>query len=582
MRTIWPYTDGECWDQAFASHLVSGQLWPHSPITKRIRCDDPSWFARMLDDDGAVVVLHGEVTSRSGIASAFARHIRELPWALVIITSDECTTLRGEIFRGDNVAVWQCHPSPSSHVDRRMLIGYRSGTRTALELCSREPLVLRKLWGFGGQAQNVQRQLMAQAMAGRSDGDLLITEGFGQGRPQVEHLRALSQVAIALCPIGNQTPDCLRHYEALEAGCLPIADRNGIAYQSKDGFWVDALGREPFPCVSDWREAPRIVDSYAANPVQLQRDANRATAWWIGYKRETAKAFEATTTVLGQRASVQRFVPKRPPVTVLIPTSSIPAHPSTELIRECIARTRAYPEMADADVIIMFDGIHDNHAYRAAEYEEYKRQMIDLCSWSSELRGCLPLVFDAHSHQSGMTKRALQLVDTPLIFFQEHDTYPLHDIDWNGLFAAFEQPHNVNQIQLHIDGRILPEHRYLMIDNDPQQIGSVRLIRHRKWSQRPHLARTSWYRQLMAEYFGQNARTMIEDVINGALCTRVGGRIDTWKKWGTWIYHPDDPIHGILRSGTRDGRDGESKIPLVVEYDGETPKGAPHPGLKVW
>lgn len=573
-RLVWPWRSKGNWDHGMLIRYGLGDLWPGTG-----GCRDELDFS-IADGHGVVVGFSaGYARSEPARLEEFRQFLRTVPWALILHLSDEALDFDAEILREDKVKLWVQCARPGRTGDRALLLGWPYDTRELMlweptQNAMKVPLAERpQRWTFAGQVNHDQRRVLAYEISQRTDGDLFVSRGFSQGRPPKAHLLSLAQGAVACCPSGYHTPDTFRLYEALEAGCLPICDRKAPRWGSDLSYWNISLGFEPFPCVDSWSEVHGLLDKYE-DPVALQHDANRATAWWQGYKRSFAVGLDDESSLL--RGARPR---SRHDVTVVMPTSSIPSHPDTSIIEEAIRRTRAYPELRDAEVIVMVDGLHPDHQHRAGAYEEYKRRLIHLCAWHPDFRGVLPLVFSEHTHQANMTRRALQMVRSPLVFFQEHDTYPVHEIDWSGLIKVVAQRGDVNQVQLHIDERISDEHRYLMIDGGaPRQVGPVTMARHRKWSQRPHLAKTQWYRDRIAEFFGVHAKTMIEDVLHGCLENRVGRGIDPWEKWGTWIYAPEGAAHGILRSATTDGRGGEPKLPMLVEYDGATPDGAPAPG----
>lgn len=564
MRFLWPNKARGFWDHGLLTQAQEGKLWPSiGPFEEVFDVKD------LAQGEGAVLVVPGPWIGRHGI-DGLADIVNKLPWCLVIQTSDEENRYDLSRFQHKLNWVWVQTPRPDGpgH-DRKFLLGPQHDTHEVIRSKGRICLAERKnRWAFGGQVNNRHREQCIGELRKRSDGDLLVTPGFSLGKPREQHLQTLLDSAIAPCPSGNFTPDTFRLYEAIEAGCLPICDRRAPVWPDRSSYWRLVLGQEPFPTVDNWAELPALIDKYNAQPAMAQQHANKANAWWQGYKWQFALSLMEDAKGLAGEPTPNS------PVTVLMPTSSIPAHPSTDMLEYAIRQTRSYQALKDAEVIIMIDGLHENHRHREAAYEEYKRRLLDLCSFHSDFRGCLPLVFDEHMHQSGMLRRALELVQTPLVFYQEHDTFPVNQIDFDGLIKATLSD-EVNVVTLHIFPHVFPEHRYLMMDESPRDVCGVPLLRHQKWSQRPHLAKTGWYRRILPQFFGLNARTMIEDVLYGVIHTGVSQNPTTWERWKLWMYHPNDTATGILRSSTSDGRAGEPKLPMKFAYDGDTPPGAP-------
>lgn len=262
------------------------------------------------------------------------------------------------------------------------------------------------------------------------------------------------------------------------------------------------------------------------------------------------------------------------PVTVLVPTSTIPSHPSMDRVEELVRRVRAYPAMTDAPILFMVDGLRPEQAERAATYEEYKRRLVARCNWDREWRGCYTLVFDAFEHCACMTRKALGLVRSPLVFYLEHDMWPTGTIPWSAMFKALQQP-GVNSIRLSMIDEIPPGHRHLYPGyRVPVEVCDVPLLKTWQWSQQPHLARTQWYQELMDTYFGWESRTGIEEVLYCAMVNRIMQGIDSEATWGVWVYGPEG---SLVRCETRDGRQGDSKFTRWIRYDGETPTWAPAP-----
>jgi hypothetical protein len=580
-RVLWPYASKGNWDHGLAMALFERWLWPTPAVFEEHNGPRESETLRHYDD-GAVVVLSG--TTMVDHSTDFARRVLDrLPWALVLHLSDEGQRWDSAKWRNANVKTWVQCPRPTARGpvavdgDRLILQGWQVDTRELLRGASKRPVSERNLWAFRGQSFHPKREEAVAELEKRKDGKLTVTGGFSQGVPRPEYLAELAESAIAPCPSGPCTPDTFRLYEAIEAGCVPVCDRRAPLYEGHGNYWLTAIGEEPFPCVDHWSEFHAIADRFRQSPtVEMQRDANKAGAWWLKYQRELAYALLDDVRVLG---GTQGHATKNVHgITVIIPTSPIPAHPSTAMIEDTVRRIRAYPELADAEILIQVDGIHpDDAEHYSALYEEYKRRLIMLARTDPGWRGVLPIVFDERLHQAEMMRRTLDLVRTPLVFYVEADTHPVNPIDVAGIARALAEP-QVNMVRLHIQEGVDPEHRYMYLDDSPRDVAGVPLLRNWQWSQRPHFARTEWYRKVIAEHFDRRARCFIEDVMWGVV-DAIRGQA-AWERFGIWTYSPQGGPQGYLRSGHADGRGGLPKRPQTFAYDGETPPGAPAPGTR--
>ena len=266
------------------------------------------------------------------------------------------------------------------------------------------------------------------------------------------------------------------------------------------------------------------------------------SAWWMAEKRRFVKNLERDLTELGQKKT-------RASTTVLMPTSPIPSHPSTAMIEETIESIHA--NLGDVETIIMCDGVRPEQADREDDYAEYLRRLTVLCQrrWTN----VLPVVFDTFQHQANMTRAALELVDTPTVLFVEHDTPLVTDepIDWQGCFRSLNA-NELDVIRFHFEARIPDAHRHLMRDTVPLK-GQIPYLRTTQWSQRPHLARTDYYRKIIDEFFPSTSRTMIEDRMHG-ICQN-----QPWVRNRIGIYAPGK---NLKRSLNLDGRGDDPKYEM--------------------
>lgn len=237
-------------------------------------------------------------------------------------------------------------------------------------------------------------------------------------------------------------------------------------------------------------------------------------------------------------------------LTVIIPTSPIPSHPSTVILDETIANIRKY---TDANIVIMFDGIHGSMQSRTKEYLEYRSLVANKYYFDESISLSF---FPSHEHQTGMTRKLLDtFVDTPLIMFCEHDTSPIGDIPFQQLCDFVEHANEINYLRFNIFDKIPLEHDYLMLDKQPVIVDDVPITRTIQWSQRPHIAKTEWYRKVLAENFQEGFKGMIEDVMHSVVQ-------ESYKKhkkdlFGLAIYTPPG---NQLRSYHADGRGSDDKI----------------------
>ena len=246
-------------------------------------------------------------------------------------------------------------------------------------------------------------------------------------------------------------------------------------------------------------------------------------------------------------------------ITVLIPTSPIPSHPSTTVIEKAISSVRQH--LPDARILVMIDGVREEQKHYHEKYLEYIKNLVGM-SIFREKNICL-MPFMEFMHQAAMTRKALEMVETPQILFVEHDTFFLDGlpIDFDGISKVIEAGH-ANMVGFHCQWEpwVIPEHEHLMLDKERAYFEGVPMIRTWQWSQRPHVASADFYRMFLRNYFSKNCRTMIEDRMHEiVLGTRVALGDEGWNQWKLMYYAPEGSIR---RTWTVDGRGADPKFPM--------------------
>ena len=378
-------------------------------------------------------------------------------------------------------------------------------------------------WYFAGQINHSRRRLMAGVL-NAYDADhnkFFPTAGFAQGAQPWHYFENMSRTCAVPCPPGNETQDSFRVYEALESGAVPIVDR--FSAQGNGDYWSRLFPHAPFPVIDSYEQLP-----FAIEKAQSKSYRNTVFAWWIAEKMKWRQQFKEA---LGIREAL----------TIVVPTSPIKSHPSTEIIDQTIASIRHHTMQ---DIIITIDGIRPEQEHLREAYEEYVSRLLWKCNF--EYENVMPLVFKQHVHQSGMMKQALEYVKTPLVMYVEHDTPLVTDeqIDWAFISKTLLRA-DANVVRFHYEAFIPEEHKYLLVPDKNIPFLSAT----KQWSQRPHVARTDFYKEIM-RFFSPESNCFIEDRIYGQC---VEGNWDDWK---LFIYTPPG---SIKRSLNLDGRGGDVK-----------------------
>ena len=211
-------------------------------------------------------------------------------------------------------------------------------------------------------------------------------------------------------------------------------------------------------------------------------------------------------------------------ITVVIPTSPVPCHPSTEIIEEVIHSIRR--QLPDAPIIIACDGVRPELEHRREQYKEYVLQLAHI----KDAGQLVCYIFEQHMHQAGLLKAVIDDIKTPLLFFCEHDT-PIDDkpIDWEAIESLLLDG-DANTVRLYWHETIHPEHVHLM--RKPFLYHGVEFVPTTQWSSWPHISRVDFYKRILIEHFATNDKVMVETTMYSPVLTFP------WEHYRTVIYTP--------------------------------------------
>lgn len=490
---------------------------------------------------GAVFVIPGRYNTEDTHLRRIDDTLAGYQWAVVIITSDEESLFPWYRIHHPNLRIWIQSPRPDKHRNpslRFLPVGCPALTGSVPAPDRGQPVSVF----FYGQVNHRQRDEMVAAFTGFPDASITPSPGFTQGLPRDDYITAMSRAKVVACPSGPASADSFRVWEALELGAIPISDdgplpdSEGRAVTNYPrGFWTQLLG--PAQCLvrvrRDWTSAPDV----AATLIEDYPHSNNVTfAAYQLFKRELrAKLLldiqEASRTGVGASE-----------LTCVVPTSPTPNNPDFSHIADVIHSIRHY---TDAEILIMIDGIHESQSHLRENYEEYVRRIL----WMSNhfWKNVTPIRFSESLHQSGKLIATLPYIRTPLILWNEHDTPIEGKINWDACLKELRED-RLDVIRFYHEANLHPEHMHLMGERlTPLFVAT--------WQQsgRPHLARTDYYRRIMADHFSPESKTFIEHKMH-SVCQSLD--IHPWTENRMAIYAPEG--EGVIkRSGHLDARGDE-------------------------
>lgn len=498
------------------------------------------------DGDGAVVVCPARYYTPAEVNELIA----PLPWCVLILTSDEESTFDQTAVEHPNVKCWVMTPRPDRpYWENTRFIGegFNPATRPTLKVTG-NPERTTDVY-LSGQNTHKRRHELFKVLERSERGwsrDVQATPGFMQGYDRDEYLARMARSKVAPCPSGPATPDSFRLYEALEAGCVPLADITAPGTYPNRGYWEMVAPGAPFETVAYWHDVEKYIATALHN---WPRMAAECSAWWQQHKRRMRlDLLDDVAEVSGMPAPTRDV---NDLITVVMPTSPIPSHPDTRVIDETLSSVRE--RLPRAEVFLMCDGVAPAWEHRRVDYEAYLHRL----TWETNLEwdNVVPFLFDRHTHQVGMTRAVLPEVRTPLVLFVEHDTPLVGDVDWAGCARAVLSG-ETNLIRFHHEASVLEPHRHLMVDDVPRVVEGVPLLRTVQWSQRPHLAATGSYRNWLDAGWWRESDGMIEDRMHGVV-------------ENDWLQHRDPrrfrlsmyaPTGDMKRSTHLDGREDAPKV----------------------
>ena len=242
-------------------------------------------------------------------------------------------------------------------------------------------------------------------------------------------------------------------------------------------------------------------------------------------------------------------------ITVIIPTSPLAVHPSTEIIDETIAQVRKH--LPEARILLLMDGVHPEEEYLRDKYQGFKRAIRNIERSNLDFE---TVEFLCWRHQSGMLKWILEgspacddeEIKTPLVFWTEHDI-PLNDapINWQGIVDTLLEG-KIGGIRFELTGNP-PKRNEVMGRVVTHGIPLTLSTQYVNW---PQVFRLDYLKAFVAA-FG-TSKTYLE-------CSEFDNLVGRlWSKWQYGIYSPDPIIRCYHTNGRCAGGYGDPGKPFII------------------
>lgn len=467
-----------------------------------------------LDDlDECIVIIPGAYQFH--LIGEINKELAKVKKVKVIVTSDEENKFPLHELKHPYMKVYSQCPNNWENI-YWLPIGYPPH----IELKSETAPVKRLDMFYAGQVNHKDREEMIEKLKCMNVwGEIYPTGGFSQGLDRKEYIDKMSEAKVIPCPKGNISPDSFRLYEALECGAVPVA-------QYPD-FWHKIFRTYEFPAISNKDQ----WNGYIEDAIRLYPKLNnKVQAWWIREKQRIRKELRGEDEM-----------------TILVPISPIPSHPSTHILEQTLDSIRHHTK---DEIILLFDGIRSEQKSKEKDYDEFIRQVL----WKNrKWKNVRPIIFEEHLHQIGMLRKVIDDIKTPLLMFVEQDTPIVTDepIEWEKI-KQFILSGQSNLVRFYHEAFIHPEHKHLMLETKDIFTETA------QWSSRPHIASTAFYTRILRDYFSQNAKCFTEDVLHSKVFIDFDkfGR-QGWEQWKLHLYNPGG---NIKRSLHTDGRAGSPKL----------------------
>ena len=160
-------------------------------------------------------------------------------------------------------------------------LGMMTGWPYDLEIKNTEDR--KYIWSFSGHVDKTTRPEMVKWMSTVPRGKSYFKKCGEDWGPFQGHALNPTQLAdmynnsiFVPCPQGNHSIDSFRVTEALQAGAIPIVERNP--------YWNNLFGNDcPFVQINEWADAPQLIQNLLDDFSAIDGLRTYVNKWWLDY-----------------------------------------------------------------------------------------------------------------------------------------------------------------------------------------------------------------------------------------------------------------------------------------------------------
>lgn len=221
------------------------------------------------------------------------------PYALIHLSDEYYAMFDYRLYFGTNCkAVYRnyWHPQLNAPHIHTFALGYKRGFWDGADRSRASEQARPFVWTFAG---NIRHRQVERIHAIACFADVLphkvveeTSEVFGEqvtGLSTHAYRDLLLQTKFALCPVGHINLDTFRLYEALEAGCIPVATKKTQFQNWTPSYWVQLFGVKdendlPFVLGDTWQDCKLQVANLVCDEAAYKTMQMKALTFWLQYK----------------------------------------------------------------------------------------------------------------------------------------------------------------------------------------------------------------------------------------------------------------------------------------------------------